>query len=906
MAKKNTLLLTPEQLRNLESVHNISDQGIKMDALIHDPSLMDPEQVANLMSSYSANDGRPRNTVLPVITGTPTVGQVLTSDTGTWINEPDSYTYQWKRAGVAITGETNSTYTVVEADVDQSITVTVTATNIAGSTSATSEGVIGEMLEQATAPSPVIANSLDTSTVNLYWSNTGADNYVVKRNTVDNEASATQIYSGAYAIDADNKDCQFHDSGLTMGQRYYYWVKGQEAGKADSEWATDNVQTISFMPLAWYEGTGIEYNTDNEYGSTVSASNVVATLKSIVNTSGPTVTPAGAGNLVRLDNNANFGYNVLLNSSKYGDLDSDINLTGDFTICMAWWVSNIPVNARVFTNKNSTEAIRFNDLNTVQIDTPSGSTILDWPSDLVIGHRQLSFIERSAGIIRISLDGGSTWATAGSANTGTVVINRLFGSNTGGNLFSGYIERLVISDQVLSAGQRDEVFNYLKRPAYTPESAEAPAELVLPEGVTWSDMPANNTIVDSEIDDVATGSHGRERVLVKGKYAAILYHENNQDFMVDKLLVWDLELNKYCIAYTFPILPENDDDVHNSGDIFEYDGRWWHVEQQHYDGTPTNTLRFRSSNKGYNLFEFNPIQNAKGVATALGRLNNYHQFNTLGDTLLMYTQNWNPTGYAEWVAAWTSSDRLNYFDKNRIADTGAPGTWFYFHTPHNGLNNVSVLFLNYYDVTNLEYPYCFALKTTNGYTFTNLSGSFSKDVRNGNAITLAELIANCVFTTADSGKDAFVHCSVMDATGEVSGIAANGSNTGFDWFTIETDGAVTKKAMDFGGRNVLAEKVNALADLSLVYWKVSDQEKHAVVYEDNGDGLWQLAHYKTMDNGETTEFVGIISNDSTKKFQRMVMNKSNPYDDYVIIAATIEKAAAVPKEGSLWLHKIDK
>ena len=86
----------------------------------------------------------PVNTVLPVISGTPQVGEVLTSSTGTWINEPDSYTYQWKRAGVAITGETNSTYTVVEADVDQSITSTVTATNIAGSTSATSAAVIGE------------------------------------------------------------------------------------------------------------------------------------------------------------------------------------------------------------------------------------------------------------------------------------------------------------------------------------------------------------------------------------------------------------------------------------------------------------------------------------------------------------------------------------------------------------------------------------------------------------------------------------------------------------------------------------------------------------------------------------------------------------------------------------------
>src|SRR5690606_13340074 len=44
----------------------------------------------------------PENTVLPAISGTAQVGETLTASTGTWINEPDSYTYQWKRAGVNI------------------------------------------------------------------------------------------------------------------------------------------------------------------------------------------------------------------------------------------------------------------------------------------------------------------------------------------------------------------------------------------------------------------------------------------------------------------------------------------------------------------------------------------------------------------------------------------------------------------------------------------------------------------------------------------------------------------------------------------------------------------------------------------------------------------------------------
>lgn len=67
------------------------------------------------------------NSVLPAITGTATLGNVLTVSNGTWSQTPDSYTYQWKRAGANIAGATASTYTVVSGDVGQAITATVTA-----------------------------------------------------------------------------------------------------------------------------------------------------------------------------------------------------------------------------------------------------------------------------------------------------------------------------------------------------------------------------------------------------------------------------------------------------------------------------------------------------------------------------------------------------------------------------------------------------------------------------------------------------------------------------------------------------------------------------------------------------------------------------------------------------------
>lgn len=82
----------------------------------------------------------PGNTVLPVISGTATSGSTLTTTNGTWTNSPTSFTYQWTRADTItpISGATASTYVLTATDVGHTITVSVTATNAIGSTSATS------------------------------------------------------------------------------------------------------------------------------------------------------------------------------------------------------------------------------------------------------------------------------------------------------------------------------------------------------------------------------------------------------------------------------------------------------------------------------------------------------------------------------------------------------------------------------------------------------------------------------------------------------------------------------------------------------------------------------------------------------------------------------------------------
>lgn len=85
----------------------------------------------------SGTSTTPVNTSLPVISGTTTLGSVLTSTTGTWTNSPSSFAYQWI-SGVLNVGTNANTYTLVQADSAAAITCVVTATNASGSTLATS------------------------------------------------------------------------------------------------------------------------------------------------------------------------------------------------------------------------------------------------------------------------------------------------------------------------------------------------------------------------------------------------------------------------------------------------------------------------------------------------------------------------------------------------------------------------------------------------------------------------------------------------------------------------------------------------------------------------------------------------------------------------------------------------
>lgn len=106
----------------------------------------------------------PFNTAGPSVSGTPTVGSLLSCSSGSWTGEPElalsvgwplssPFSYQWLRDGAPVGGATSSAYVIPAVDVGHALVCEVTATNVAGHASARSAAVV------VTAPAVTLSSS---------------------------------------------------------------------------------------------------------------------------------------------------------------------------------------------------------------------------------------------------------------------------------------------------------------------------------------------------------------------------------------------------------------------------------------------------------------------------------------------------------------------------------------------------------------------------------------------------------------------------------------------------------------------------------------------------------------------------------------------------------------------------
>lgn len=194
------------------------------------------------INKKTTDGGIPINLSSPVISGTATIGQTLTSTTGDWYSDTGvtGYLYQWYRDTTLITDATNNTYVLTSNDVNFSITCQVAATDIDG----TSEYVSSNEINLYDVDYQAI---LDKGTALGY--NLPGDIFAKKQSILLTTMKANDIWA---KLDV-----------------FYNFARAGSSGFATLNWKNPNTRQCTligspnFLANQGFQGTGTSYISTN-------------------------------------------------------------------------------------------------------------------------------------------------------------------------------------------------------------------------------------------------------------------------------------------------------------------------------------------------------------------------------------------------------------------------------------------------------------------------------------------------------------------------------------------------------------------------------------------------------------------------------------------------------------------
>ncbi len=202
-------------------------------------------------SSAQYEYGHPAPASPPAISGTPQVGQTLTTSNGTWSSSSNItlYGYAWGRCDangngcVAVGGANASTYTLTGADQGDTLRSYVTATNSTGSTQAQSDPT------KAVAPAAVTTGKqIDASKVTLP-NRLVVDKVTYSQNPIRSRHQATTMR--IHVVDS-NANSVANALVFPEGVPYSRIAQMPEVRTDASGWATVQIQPGQLFPRTGY------------------------------------------------------------------------------------------------------------------------------------------------------------------------------------------------------------------------------------------------------------------------------------------------------------------------------------------------------------------------------------------------------------------------------------------------------------------------------------------------------------------------------------------------------------------------------------------------------------------------------------------------------------------------------
>lgn len=723
------------------------------------------------------------------------------------------------------------------------------------------------------SPAPLQVMPISTTRIDSWWLDVGQDN--------------NKLYIDDVLV-YDGTNLTYSATGLTRGQSYVFKLVVSLDGQESVE-LTKTVSTIPVDVLAWFEFTGLEYNTDNAYGT------MDGTLPYRINAFKSVFGPSHiASNVNTNRSDINYrpkhsAYHSFRGATAGYVLDTPIILSGDWTVLAPEnEIAEYSAVARILgtnTGFSNTLMVKITSGQvSVRLTINSVLYIVDIATSKVIGDT-ISIAWRKKGTnYYASIDGGSTWSPPVTVANLDVTINNLLANPAGSYSWTNQTgPRFVfLQGADYTIDELAHANDYFKLSDYTPET---PSGTLVAKGLTFEAL-VNGHIANTMAWGFNSGNKNFDRLKssMNLHFFALNADPTAPTYSSGLSYVYDSKTHKisneidlgYYVAST---------DVHanNSVDIFDKTVDYLRPNVFYGLVSTYSTFKRKSSGKNFNFTKINERIYASNIAKNICDHTTYYQCVNIGSRRCLIVQEQGDAGQSvgQYITIFYSDDNFNSHRKIRLMaagpNIGAVDQWLYFRIAE-GVDSVYIYWQRLANSNPDRVTELGVIKSNDGITWTNKDGSWSKNVDSAGTITISEAIANTIIFDASAlvGEAALIS-GYVDENGLPYCILTNGLNTGF---YLWNNG--TLKTIDFKGYTTSFDPTQA----GMECVKTGASAFH-LFFRETTNANGRCAHIKTIDGGDNWTDEGLVNDDAAINYGQIFISKNHHFNSDAIMMVGI-------------------
>jgi len=598
------------------------------------------------------------------------------------------------------------------------------------------------------------------------------------------------------------------------------------------------------------------------------------------------------------------------------DLDNEFSFAGDFTLLFEWkpTASIISNSGHVFSGFDGVNVFVLSIQNggaTMSVNTGGAYKLVTLSSAIQRYHWYKVAVRRTGSVVDIRINDGEITGPNTGYNTDPISVGTIF-CNIGhdsNRYVGGYYRRLGIAQGAITNAQINEFFDALKNEDVTWDAPTTPNL----SGLSWTNVPANGYI-SKDVHLIAVGNcrHGF-RHIGRGNYIFSAIHDKEQDGINMNIFTFDYVNWKYNIKTLTRRTASTD--VHINGSIADINNRLHYYDNDKWYDSPSSRLWISRSEANYDVSSFSDLNMFKGVAQSPFRGWGYTGIHKFSDGTIIICGQQHRTATTEGFLCAVSTDGGNHWTQYKLLDLidGANALWPYPSYIYNYDRDEVMLIINVFDSTQNKFIRSYFFRTTDGYTWKNLSGSYSKDVRHGsrddialsNHITDTLAQANCLLKDGSAGSDKNVRCphAVYD-NGVIYGICGDG-NGGWEYFELTIGGAASFQAITFPTYTVPGSG-NGYMEGGFLDIGTGNNRTLYMLADYLGTGNMQVCQWDTTDKFVTTTFGARLTTNAG--FHQYLMGICNPFEsgNKILLSGLIQADAGETFNyySTPWVYKI--